>query len=186
MKLTIADVFQFPQCILPIKELRRDGVNNLELQNVISWRLVLKRVSIINRETFREFGGGYPWGRRTCANYLEFCYMGDTWFIHSFIHSGLLNIETKRQGGKKGIQIHQIKTLDDSCPVKLLFQVIQTRSELSFCCVLGIEYCQKEKKKKKTGRKKERKKGSEIRARERSQPLTKKPWLPTIKRRSEC
>lgn len=45
-----------------------------------------------------------------------------------------LNIKLVRWNDKKEVYIHQIKTPDDSFPIKLLFQVVQRRSELSFSC----------------------------------------------------
>lgn len=39
---------------------------------------------------------------------------------------------------QRRVQIYHIESLDYSSPIKHLFQVVQTRSELSLGCVLGI------------------------------------------------
>lgn len=39
---------------------------------------------------------------------------------------------------QRRVQIYQKESLDHSSPIKHLFQVVQTRSELSLGCVLGI------------------------------------------------
>lgn len=39
---------------------------------------------------------------------------------------------------QRRVRIYHIESLDYSSPIKHLFQVVQTRSELSLGCVLGI------------------------------------------------
>lgn len=70
-------------------------------------------------------------------NYLEFFCMGDWCIFHYLpIYSICQLTETMEDHTREDL-IHQIETLDDSSPFKLLYQVVQTRSELGFHSVLG-------------------------------------------------
>lgn len=74
-----------------------------------------------------------------CVNYFEFFCMGNLYILHHlFIYPMFFKLTWRDEKTKSRVKIHQTETPGYSSPVKLLFQVVQKRFELSFPCVLGI------------------------------------------------